>query len=47
MDRMVIGFDLANMRGLAVYILFAAFVAATVLLAVVLKKYGDLSVEFY
>lgn len=41
-DRMVIGFDLAHMRRLSVYILFAAFVAATLLLAVALKKYGDL-----
>lgn len=45
-DRMVIGFDLAHMRRLSVYILFAAFVAASLLLAVALKKYGDLFADW-
>lgn len=41
-DRMVQGFELANMPRLYVYVLFAAFVAATLILAYALKKYGDL-----
>lgn len=40
-DRMVLGFDLANMPRLYVMILFAFFVVGTLLLAVALKKIGD------
>lgn len=40
-DRMVLGFDLANMPRLYVYVLFAFFVVGTLLLAAGLKKLAD------
>ena len=40
-DRMVQGFDLANMSRLYIYVMFASFVAGTLLLAMGLKKIGD------
>lgn len=40
-DRMVQGFDLANMSRLYIWVLFVSFVVGTILLALGLKRIGD------